>query len=213
MELSRCWAGYFWSQSPQEVTLRVLVPPGTKGKDVTVRATKWTLSVRVKVNNSGSGSGSGSGGDGTATMLEGDLCYPISVEGEIGSQADPSAAGFTGGGGGAGFGGGGVVAGLATAGRGNGVEAELDWELKDATDSRWEETDNNNKKNKKNGNTSNGNNGHDNVSSAAAPAVGGAVASAGPLKRRLLCVTLPKLAPAPSVVVWWQAVIKGHPNR
>ena len=48
----------------------------------------------------------------------------------------------------------------------------------------------------------------DPVASEAAEVACAAAASAS--GARLLCLSLPKLCPAPGVVVWWQAVVKGH---
>ena len=59
---------YLWSQTRDEAQVRFFVPAGTKAKEVDLRATKWTLILRV----------------GSLTLADGRLCYPIRVEDEEG---------------------------------------------------------------------------------------------------------------------------------
>mmetsp|Transcript_83477 Transcript_83477/g.162410 ORF Transcript_83477/g.162410 Transcript_83477/m.162410 type:complete len:564 (+) Transcript_83477:191-1882(+) len=196
---------YVWSQTKDEVALCVVVAPGTRAKDVAVEATKWHLQVKVHGQ----------------VVLGGRLCYPMQVEAEgpvfsgQAASASPGPADDGGGGGayddeekyqrdmriggGGGEGGGVPKLGQAPASEGTGAAAELDWELKDLAAS-----------------SSNSSSPPSTSSSAAA-----AAASADTVpkqqqqpppsqqEQRVVWVPLPKLSPAPGVVVWWQGVFAG----
>jgi hypothetical protein len=65
--------GYLWSQERDEVVISVIVPPGTKAKDVAVRCTKTSLEVAVAVVSKG-------GVHCGQSLLSGDLAHPIDPE-------------------------------------------------------------------------------------------------------------------------------------